>query len=176
MTQYVGARREPGQVVAVVVAAVFVVASVLDLGSGVLDNLVHLGFGLTGLAMSRAPHGARAFLIFGGVAYVILWQYGTVIDPSLVPFHTSNMVVHLSLVASMIGLAVLSGSRRPAPVASDPEDVYEVEIADVPDAPAGVVRVRPSRNRPPGRDDRRTASRLAGAGRPRIALTGRAVS
>jgi hypothetical protein len=169
MTEYAQARREPGQVVAVVVAALFVMAGVLDVGPGVLDNLVHLGFGLTGLMMSRGPRGARAFLIFGGVVYFILWQYGTVIDPSLVPFHTSNMVVHLALVGSMIGLAVLSGGRTPAPVAAS------IEVEFVPDAPAEFVRTRPTRNRPPGRDDRRTP-RMAAAGRPPTVLDCRALS
>jgi hypothetical protein len=169
MTEYAQARREPGQVVAVVVAALFVLAGVIGVGPGVLDNLVHLGFGLTGLVMSRGPRGARAFLIFGGVVYFILWQYGTVIDPSLEPFHTSNMGVHLSLVASMIGLAVLSGGRRPVPVTAS------VEVEVVPDAPAEFVRTRPTRNRPPGRDDRRTP-RMAAGGRPPTVLAGRALS
>jgi hypothetical protein len=170
MAEYARARREPGQFVAVVVAALFVMAGVLDVAPGLLDNLVHLGFGAAGLALSRGPRGARAFLIFGGVAYFILWQYGSVIDPSLVPFHTSNMGVHLSLVASMIGLAVLSGGRATAPA------VVGAEVEYVPDAPAEFVRTRPSRNRPPGRDDRRTAPRMAAAGRPPTVLACRALS
>ncbi|MFC4857511.1 DUF4383 domain-containing protein [Actinophytocola glycyrrhizae] len=147
-------RREPGQVAAVVVAALFVATAVLDAGPGLLDNAVQLGFGAAGLAMSRRPRGARAFLIAGGVAYFLLWQFGTVIDPSLVPFHTGNVGVHLSLVASMIGLAVLSGGRAAEPVFVVPETAFR-------DVPARLVRRRQAPNRPPGRDDHTTAPRMA---------------
>jgi hypothetical protein len=147
-------RREPAQAVAVVVAALFAAAGVLDMAPGLLDNVVQLGFGIVGLAMSRAPRGARAFLIAGGVAYFLLWQFGTVIDPSLVPFHTGNLVVHLSLVASMIGLAVLSGGRTSPPV-------VVVEEAAFHDVPARFGRRRQAPNRPPGRDDHNCTPRMA---------------
>ena len=152
-----GTRREPGQIVAMVVAALFVVAAVLDLGPGLLDNVVQLAFGAVGMAMSRDPRGARAFLIAGGVAYFLLWQFGTVIDPSLVPIPTTNVVVHLSLVASMIGLAVLSGSRAAPPLADAPA------MAAYQAAPAGFTPRRQAPNRPRGRDDRTTSPRMTAA-------------
>jgi hypothetical protein len=156
LTEYGVDRREPAQVVAVVVAALFVIAAVLDFGPGLLDNAVQLGFGAAGLAMSRGPRGARAFLIAGSVVYFLLWQFGTVIDPSLVPFHTGNVAVHLSLVASMIGLAVLSGGRAAPPVVVVPETAFH-------DVPARLVRRRRASNRPPGRADRHSAPRMATA-------------
>jgi hypothetical protein len=137
---------EPGQVVTLVVAALFSLAAVFDVGPGAVDNLVHLGFGLAGLAFSRRPRAARMFLIGGGVTYFLLWQFGIIVDPGLVPFHTANVGIHLSLVASMIALAVLSGANRAAPVTA-----WEAEyVRDV----APDVRLRPARNRPPGRGDR----------------------
>lgn len=146
MREYTQTRREPGQVVALVVAGLFVVAAVLDAGPGSLDNLVHLCFGLLGFAMSRDPRSARAFLIGGGVVYLLFWQFGTVLDSSLVPFHTTNAGIHLALVASMIGLAVL-GRKDPEPAVE-----YAAEYTYVGD----IARPRPTRNRPPGRDDRRS--------------------
>jgi hypothetical protein len=140
--------------VALVVSGLFVVAAVLDGGPGSLDNLVHLGFGLVGFALSRDPAKARGFLITGGVAYFLFWQFGTVLDPSLVPFHTNSAGIHLALVASMIGLAVL-GRTESAPAVELPEYTYSGDVA----------RPRPTRNRPPGRDDRRS-TRLAAERRP----------
>jgi hypothetical protein len=145
-------RREPGQLAAMLVAALFVVAGVLDVGPGILDNLVHLGFGFAGLGLASSPRGAHAYLIGGAVAYVLLWQFGTVIDPGIVPFHTDSVTVHMALVASMIGLAMLSGGRSPAPRTMAAEIAYHV-------APARYVRLRTVPSRPPGRKDRRKPAR-----------------
>jgi hypothetical protein len=157
MREYAQARREPGQVVTLVVAGLFVLAAALDVGPGMVDNLMHLTFGLTGFAFSRGPRAARAFLIGGGVTYFLLWQFGAVVDPGLIPFHTANVGVHLSLVASMIVLAVLSGGGAEAPAVAR-EAEYVRDVYDF-------ARPRPSRNRPPSRGDRRTP-RMAAAGRP----------
>lgn len=138
-------RREPGQVVAVVVGALFVVAGVLGVGPGLLDNLVHLAFGAAGLAACRTPGRARAFLIAGGVAYFLLWQFGGVIEPALVPFRTDEVGVHLPFVASMIGLAVLSGGREAPPLTAAPE------TAGFRTASTGPARRRPVPSRPRGR-------------------------
>jgi len=143
-------------VVTLVLAGLFVLAAVLDTAPGTLDNAVHLGFGLTGFTLSRSPRAARTFLIGGAVTYILFWQFGTVVDPTLVPFHITAATPHLALVASMIGLAVLSGSRGTAP--ADYE--YEYVVPEV----AYVAPSRQTRNRPPGRDDRRT-TRLAAARR-----------
>jgi len=156
LREYTKARREPGQVVTLLLAGLFVLAAVLDTAPGTLDNAVHLSFGLTGFALSRSPRAARAFLIGGAVTYIVFWQFGTVVDPTLVPFHITAATPHLALVASMIGLAVLSGGAR--------TNAAEVESEYIVPEVAYVAPVRPTRNRPPGRDDRRT-TRMAAARR-----------
>src|SRR4051812_5751578 len=45
----------------------------------VLHNIVHLLFGLAGLAMARTVSGARLYLIGGGAVYLVLWLYGLVV-------------------------------------------------------------------------------------------------
>jgi hypothetical protein len=157
MREYERTRQEPGQVATFVVAGLFVLAAVLDAGAGVLDNVVHLVFGLSGFALSRDRRGAQAFLIGGGVVYFLLWQFGAVVDPTLVPFHTANVGVHLSIVASMIGIAVLSGGgQQEVSVRATPEVAYLRDESD-----HGRRQVR---SRPPTRDDQRT---------PRVATTAR---
>jgi len=42
----------------------------------ILHNIVHLLFGVVGLALARTAAGARNFLIGGGAVYLVLWLYG----------------------------------------------------------------------------------------------------
>jgi hypothetical protein len=140
------------------VATLFVLAGVLDVGPGLLDNLVHLSFGVAGLALAGSSRGAHGYLIVGGVVYVLLWQFGAAADPSLVPFHTDNVVVHVALVLSMIGMAMLTGGRR-----QTPQLTHEVEYHV---APTRYVRHRVVPSRPPGRGDRRTPKQTVDVPKP----------
>jgi hypothetical protein len=88
----------------------------------ILHNIVHLLFGVAGLAMARTFRGARAYLIGGGLVYLVLFIYGMVIDrrsaANFVPVNTADNWLHLVLALGMIGLGVLlaranSGARAP---------------------------------------------------------------
>jgi hypothetical protein len=85
----------------------------------VLHNIVHLLFGIAGVAMARSVAGARNYLIWGGVVYAVLWIYGLLIDQNsaanFVPVNSADNWLHLLLAVGMIALGVLLGrDRRPA--------------------------------------------------------------
>ena len=81
----------------------------------ILHNVVHLLFGVAGLALARTASSARAFLIGGGAVYLVLWLYGLLIDKSsqanFVPLNTADDWLHFVLGAAMIALGVLLGRR-----------------------------------------------------------------
>ena len=142
-----GARRGLLQTVAAAVAATFVLVGILgfvpgitsdfgDLGFAgheseakllglfqvsVLHNVVHLLFGLVGLAMARSARGARTFLIGGGAVYLVLWLYGLFIDHesalNFVPVNDADNWLHLALGLGMIAFGLVltdPGARRDA--------------------------------------------------------------
>jgi hypothetical protein len=81
----------------------------------VLHNLVHGLFGLIGLALAKSVAGARTFLIGGGVVYLVLTAYGSVIDldsnVNFVPVNVADNLLHLVLGVAMIGLGVVLGKQ-----------------------------------------------------------------
>ncbi|MFF8032131.1 MULTISPECIES: DUF4383 domain-containing protein [unclassified Streptomyces] len=84
----------------------------------ILHNIVHLLFGVAGIAMARAASTARTFLIGGGVIYLILWIYGLIIDhdsaANFVPVNTADNWLHFFLGIGMIALGVLLTRRTPS--------------------------------------------------------------
>jgi 4-hydroxybenzoate polyprenyltransferase len=126
----------PARLAAMVVAAVFLLVGILGFIPGattdydgmtfaghestamllgvfhvsILHNIVHLLFGVVGLAMARTMSGAVAYLIGGGVVYLVLWVYGLVIDhdsaANFVPVNGADNWLHLILGVGMIGLGV----------------------------------------------------------------------
>ena len=81
----------------------------------VLHNIVHLLFGVAGLAMGRTVSGARTFLVGGGVIYLVLWLYGLVIDKesaaNFVPVNTADDWLHFLLGVGMVALGLLLTRR-----------------------------------------------------------------
>jgi hypothetical protein len=81
----------------------------------VLHNIVHLLFGVAGLALARTAPGARAFLIGGGAVYLVLWLYGLVVgqdsSANFVPMNNADDWLHLVLGLGMIALGFLTSRR-----------------------------------------------------------------
>ncbi|HYH35868.1 MAG TPA: DUF4383 domain-containing protein [Nocardioides sp.] len=81
----------------------------------ILHNIVHLLFGVVGLALSRTPSGARNFLIGGGVVYLLLFVFGLLVDhdssANFVPVNDADNWLHLLLGIGMIALGMLDRRR-----------------------------------------------------------------
>ena len=84
----------------------------------VLHNIVHLGFGLVGLAMARSVRGASSFLIGGAIVYALVFVYGLVVDQdsdaNFLPVNDADNVLHAALAAGMLLLGLLLTPRRDA--------------------------------------------------------------
>jgi hypothetical protein len=78
----------------------------------VLHNLVHLAFGVAGIALARKFNSARSYLIGGGVVYLVLFVYGLVINhdssANFVPVNDADNW-HLGLAVAMIALGATLG-------------------------------------------------------------------
>ncbi|MFI7439972.1 DUF4383 domain-containing protein [Nonomuraea indica] len=134
--------RSPVQMAALVVGAVFLLVGVLGFIPGVttgfgdmsfaghnsdamllgvfqvsiLHNIVHLLFGVAGIVMARTWSGARAYLVGGGVIYLLLWIYGLLIDKdsaaNFVPVNAADDWLHFLLGVGMVALGFLLSRRR----------------------------------------------------------------
>jgi hypothetical protein len=134
--------RTPVQKAALAVGAVFLAVGVLGLVPGIttnydqlsiaghhsdaallgifnvsiLHNLVHLAFGVAGVALARTFNSARSYLIGGGVVYLVLFVYGFVIDhdssANFVPVNDADNWLHLGLAVAMIALGAALGRTR----------------------------------------------------------------
>lgn len=77
----------------------------------VLHNIVHLLYGVAGLALAKSVSGARAYLIGGGVIYLVLWIYGLVFSDNegaanFVPLNNADNWLHLVLGIGMIAIGL----------------------------------------------------------------------
>jgi len=84
-------------------------------GVSILHNIVHLLFGVAGLALARSWSGARTFLLGGGAIYLVLWIYGLVVDAdsdaNFVPLDDADNWLHLALGAGMVALGLALGRQ-----------------------------------------------------------------
>ena len=79
----------------------------------ILHNVVHILFGVLGLAAARSAASARGYLIGGGIVYGLLAVYGAAIDhhsdANFVPLNGADNWLHLGLAVGMIGLGLVLG-------------------------------------------------------------------
>jgi len=82
----------------------------------ILHNLVHLLFGIAGLALARTWEGARTYLLGGGAIYLVLWLLGLVGGADWVPANDADHWLHFVLGVTMIlgGLATTREGRTAA--------------------------------------------------------------
>ena len=80
--------------------------------TSILHNIVHLLFGVAGLALARTYEGARNYLIGGGVIYLALFVYGAIWGhdeggANFIPMNWADNILHVALGAGMVLLGVL---------------------------------------------------------------------
>ena len=119
-----GPERSPVQLVATIVGATFVLVGVAgfipglttDLYDGlefagddgtsellgifkvsILHNIVHLLFGVVGLALAKTMSGARTYLIGGGLIYLALGVLGLLGGADWIPANDADNGLHLFL-------------------------------------------------------------------------------
>jgi Domain of unknown function (DUF4383) len=79
--------------------------------TSILHNIVHLLYGVAGLALARTYEGARNFLLGGGVIYLALFVYGAIwgADESganWIPVNWADNILHVGLGTTMVLLGV----------------------------------------------------------------------
>lgn len=79
-------------------------------------NVAHIVVGLCGFALARTYASARAYLLVGGVIYLVLGLYGMLTDRGshVLPLNPAVNWLHLAVGAVMVLLAVtLAGQHDP---------------------------------------------------------------
>lgn len=63
--------------------------------------------------MARTGSGARNYLFWGGLVYLVLWLYGVIVhkesQANFVPLNSADGWLHLVLGVTMVGLSFLRG-------------------------------------------------------------------
>lgn len=144
MSTSVISHRTPVQLAATVVGAVFLVVGILgfipgitsNVGSlgfaghdshamllglfqvSVLHNIVHVLFGVAGLALGRSAGSARGYLVWGGAIYLVLFVYGLIFGGesagNFVPVNAADNGLHLLLGIGMLAVGLVLGRRAVA--------------------------------------------------------------
>ena len=79
--------------------------------TSILHNIVHLLYGLAGIALARTIDGARTFLVGGGLVYLVLFVYGAIwhgeAGSNWIPVNWADDILHLALGAWMVIVGIV---------------------------------------------------------------------
>jgi hypothetical protein len=82
----------------------------------ILHNIVHLLFGVAGLAFARTVEGAKTYLLGSGIIYVVLFLYGILVsagsDANFIPANGADDFLHLALAVGLLGSWYVSKGDR----------------------------------------------------------------
>jgi hypothetical protein len=96
----------------------------------ILQNIVHLLFGIAGVALSRTTTNAKTYLLYSGLVYVVLFVYGLFVgsgdDANFIPVNTADDWLHLVLAVGLLAGWYISKSS---------DDVVTERPAATPPAP-----------------------------------------
>ena len=83
--------------------------------TSILHNIVHLLFGIAGIALSRTWEGARTFLIGGGLIYLVLFVYGAIFHAekgsNWIPVNWADNILHVALGVAMLAAGTMLGKE-----------------------------------------------------------------
>lgn len=82
----------------------------------ILHNVVHLLFGLFGLALARTADGALTFLVGAGAIYLLLWVVGLLGGLEWLPTNSAENWLHFVFGVFLLGAGLLLGRTRTAVV------------------------------------------------------------
>ncbi|MHA7141892.1 DUF4383 domain-containing protein [Arthrobacter sp. Sr33] len=82
----------------------------------VLHNIVHLPFGVVGVALARTRSGSYWFLLWSGIIYAVLFVFGLIVPhdsaANFVPVNAADNWLRLGLAVGMTVLVLILAPKR----------------------------------------------------------------
>jgi hypothetical protein len=79
--------------------------------TSVLLNIVHVLFGLAGIALARTIDGAHTYLVGGGLVYLVLFVYGAIwhgeAGTNWIPVNWADNIAHLAVGVGMVAIGIV---------------------------------------------------------------------